>query len=68
MRLVTKMLADINTKLAAHDAKIAVLVPQSAIPSDEESAMAEISSQPRKRPTTGKLLTPDNTMINEVNW
>ena len=37
LRLVSKMLADINTKLAAHDAQLTALAPQSAMPSDKES-------------------------------
>ena len=36
LKLVTMMLADINTKLAAHDAKLAVLTPHLVIPSDQE--------------------------------
>ena len=67
MRLVTKMLADINTKLAAHDAKLTVLASHLFMPSDEESDMEETSSQPRKRPTN-KLCTADNTVVNEVTW
>ena len=42
--------------------------PHLAMPSDEESDVAEIISQPRKRPTIGKLCTADNTMVNEVTW
>ena len=61
MRLVTTMLADINTKLAAHDAKLAELVPQSATSSDEESEVEETLSQPRRRPITQASCTQPTT-------
>ena len=40
LRLVTKMLADINTKLAAHT-KLSALAPHLAMPSGEESDVEE---------------------------
>ena len=68
LRLVTKMLADIITKLAAHDAKLPALAPHLAIASDKESDVAEDSSQPRKGPTRGKLHIANNAMVHEVIW
>ena len=51
MRLVTKMLANINTNLAAHDTKITALARlHLTMPSDEESDVAKTSSQSRKGP------------------
>ena len=62
------MLAGINTKLAAHHAKLAKLAPQSTIPSDEETAEKEALAHPWKRPTMGKLCTADNTFVMDVTW
>ena len=65
------MLADINAKLAAHDAKLTELAPHLTTPTDEESLEGEASAQPRTRltkPTTDKLCTADNTLITYVTW
>ena len=71
LRVVTSMLVAINTKLAAHDAKLAELAPQPTIPIDEESQKEEASVQPWRRPakpTMGKLCTADNTVVTDVTW
>ena len=67
--VVTTMLTDINTKLAAHDAKLAELAPQPTIPTDEESVEEEALAQPWRRPTKttmAKLCTAGNTVVTDI--
>ena len=62
------MLADINIKLAAHDAKLTMLAPHLPRPSDQESAEKEALAQPWRRPTMGKLHIADNTVVMVITW
>ena len=67
MRLVIKMLDDINTNLAAHDAKLAELVPQSAIPSDMEETSPG-TQRSSTTPTMWKLCPADSIVVKDVSW
>ena len=56
---------DINTKLAAHDAKLEELLPQSPNPPDVEDTSAQTQSSPTTH-TMAKLLTADGTVLKKV--
>ena len=60
------MLVDINTKLAAQDAKVEYLLPQSPNPQDMEDTSAQTQSR-LTISTTENLHTADCTVL-KVTW